>query len=708
MSSWNGNRFSVYTSEEKTTLGLIKEVGEIANFNNEKIKEIDNKKVSVDDMENIYKIDKNGNFVGSWFGIKKPTQSNEGLSGAVEQLLEQVENIENKLSFLDKMKLKIVYGAKGDGVTDDSQAVINCIANEDIIYFPSGNYKLKNITIKESDKILYGSPKAKILNDVHCFILDPYVQNIKFYNMKFVGNLKYAEIIGVDSLNSNKIKLSNNLLQVGEQLSGSNIYSIGQMDTKRANILSFDGEYYETDLKNYGFDGNYTNKIRQYFPQYVGNFEWTSCIRGNGFNDGLEVVNCEMRNQRGYFIQYVNTSNVKILNNIFDTCGMDMFNFGLNTVDIKNLWFENNICRNQINFAKQGIYLSSKSNRVSNLYFKNNIIEKITESFLSFFYSDCVFDNVLIEGNRFTDVDLYAIAGAGENFKIINNVFETKDFKTSDNTSYARTCIDIGYYLNSYVPNLITDYKNIIIEGNTFNTGRGIYIRQLNNNNKYPKNLKIKNNYINVISGGVSLCGEYIDIKENIIISNKDEDTTAQWCGLYLTNYFNKVKVSENVFDGETRIRLNKYTTPRVKVDIYKNRFEGNYCITGGLSNVLQNNDTVELNFYNNDIVTTNVQLNTCGFGEYYNNRYIYGNTIYDIPFVRNLMNQRYATTNSSLTESWRDSTNTSWLPKFYKLGDKFYKVDTLTSNKFYGLKNDLIYDGNTFKYLTTDGFLTT
>ena len=34
------------------------------------------------------------------------------------------------------------YGAKGDGVTDDSQAIINCLDAQDYVIFPSGTYKI--------------------------------------------------------------------------------------------------------------------------------------------------------------------------------------------------------------------------------------------------------------------------------------------------------------------------------------------------------------------------------------------------------------------------------------------------------------------------------------------------------------------------------------------------------------------------------------
>ena len=61
MSTWNKKNFSIYTSDERSALGLIEELGNQTNYNTEeieKVKESDNKKVSHDEMNRIYKIDK--------------------------------------------------------------------------------------------------------------------------------------------------------------------------------------------------------------------------------------------------------------------------------------------------------------------------------------------------------------------------------------------------------------------------------------------------------------------------------------------------------------------------------------------------------------------------------------------------------------------------------------------------------------------------
>ena len=110
MSTWNKKNFSIYTSDERSALGLIEELGNQTNYNTEeieKVKESDNKKVSHDEMNRIYKIDKNADFTGSWHGIKKPTASQEGLQATVDKIVE--EDIPNINSQLDNIANTVRY-----------------------------------------------------------------------------------------------------------------------------------------------------------------------------------------------------------------------------------------------------------------------------------------------------------------------------------------------------------------------------------------------------------------------------------------------------------------------------------------------------------------------------------------------------------------------------------------------------------------------
>lgn len=54
------------------------------------------------------------------------------------------------------------YGAVGDGITDDSNAIIKCIAENDIIVFPTGTYYVTKQLIVPNEKTLIGTGDAII------------------------------------------------------------------------------------------------------------------------------------------------------------------------------------------------------------------------------------------------------------------------------------------------------------------------------------------------------------------------------------------------------------------------------------------------------------------------------------------------------------------------------------------------------------------
>lgn len=59
----------------------------------------------------------------------------------VDELESSLEDTTTKVKFLEELKLFLVYGAKGDGITDDSNAILNAINETPIngeLYFPSG------------------------------------------------------------------------------------------------------------------------------------------------------------------------------------------------------------------------------------------------------------------------------------------------------------------------------------------------------------------------------------------------------------------------------------------------------------------------------------------------------------------------------------------------------------------------------------------
>lgn len=79
------------------------------------------------------------------------------------------------------------YGAKGDGVTDDTQAFIDCISNESVIVVPPGKYYLYNPIIASAEnKIIVGFPRAEIITGLRWEFNN--CNNISVCNLDFMGS----------------------------------------------------------------------------------------------------------------------------------------------------------------------------------------------------------------------------------------------------------------------------------------------------------------------------------------------------------------------------------------------------------------------------------------------------------------------------------------------------------------------------------------
>lgn len=113
-------------------------------INNELIPDIETlagTKENSADITNKRKLDENGNFTGSWFGFKNPVASEPGIQAQVNANTEQLEQTVKKGEIVINVK---DYGAVGDGVVDDTSAIMSAIAaaNEgSTIIIPSGSYK---------------------------------------------------------------------------------------------------------------------------------------------------------------------------------------------------------------------------------------------------------------------------------------------------------------------------------------------------------------------------------------------------------------------------------------------------------------------------------------------------------------------------------------------------------------------------------------
>lgn len=96
----------------------------------------------------------------------KPVSNEDLLPGAEFVEMTDVDgNKYNLLAYSPNSKILIpvksvkYYGAKGDGVTDDTEAINKCITNESLIYFPAGTYKVTG-TFTLDNKRIVGEHKS--------------------------------------------------------------------------------------------------------------------------------------------------------------------------------------------------------------------------------------------------------------------------------------------------------------------------------------------------------------------------------------------------------------------------------------------------------------------------------------------------------------------------------------------------------------------
>ena len=130
---YNGNKFSVYESEEKTVLGLLDELGSQVNHNT------DNLKIKTD----LY-----GDHKGSWQGIERPERVEGGIDAVV------IDHTE-KINFLTQLKAKFIFGIKGNGTdeTEKIQSYLDSLQSGDVAYFPKGNYAFTRLVLKDKPNI---------------------------------------------------------------------------------------------------------------------------------------------------------------------------------------------------------------------------------------------------------------------------------------------------------------------------------------------------------------------------------------------------------------------------------------------------------------------------------------------------------------------------------------------------------------------------
>ena len=299
---YNKKRFSIYDSEEKTALGLINQLAEQTNYNTdevERLTESDNKKVSHQEMKVKYLLDEEGNFTGSWFGISRPTGTNEGLQATVEKIIdevvpkvensatkEEVQTLENRIDDIIKIS---------SGEVDNIEVADARNGNDGVSYETLGKairtqFKKSNDDIKN----IVGDDVEYIINWNENY----YVDNS---NGKLVENISWKYTDYVDIKGYEKI-----LIETSQE--GSTSYNaFYDKDKNFISLLNLSNTSVDipTNAKYFRLsnDKRFTTKVKKYLPKLIDKV--SPSYVDNKVNEVSEKINVLFGNVN-YNIDWIN------------------------------------------------------------------------------------------------------------------------------------------------------------------------------------------------------------------------------------------------------------------------------------------------------------------------------------------------------------------------------------------------------------------
>lgn len=234
--------------------------------------------------------------------------------------------------FTNALKLKTIkeyvtpqmFGAVGDGITDDTQAVQNAINTGKVVYIPKGIYKTTNAIVVPSNATIFGDGESSVIS-----------------NTVLSGFEKNVFIIG--SLGSGTASGSPNNLTKYEASVLTDRYSL-ETDSS-ANFNVGDLVLISNGAINRNPENVYVDKIKSIedgtivFEDYISNMNLSNSVYIQNLND-IDAVD-ELGNPR-YIAENVNIHNLALRQELDDGSGMYVLSLACYKSEFRDIYLKGN------------------------------------------------------------------------------------------------------------------------------------------------------------------------------------------------------------------------------------------------------------------------------------------------------------------------------------------------------------------------------
>ncbi|MBS4747553.1 right-handed parallel beta-helix repeat-containing protein [Bacillus altitudinis] len=392
------------------------------------------------------------------------------------------------------------YGAKGDGVRDDSKALQNALNNKGNIYMPKGKYLIKSTLVVLGNTRIVFHPEAEIIRgaSIYCSFTNGYPED-KF--LAYEGNGNIEILGGIIDIKGNEIKSNGGGIVFGharnitiEGVTIKNPYNIHHIEINACenvmiNKCSFLG-YYHSGTRAFS-EAIQIDLAKSYevFPVF-GSYDGTVC-------KNITIKHCVFNNVGAGIgthnpAEYTFHENINILYNTFT----NLLHHGVSGLIFKNFRINGNSFLN----CYRGIYLAwSYDGKMDN----NVIKDSSNHGVLIRKTNKVTINNITVSRAKGVGISIYEDSGTININQAHIEYGKLLGINIDCNTTTVNNCIikynnDNGIYIHNSATN------NKIFGGSIYGNGKhGILITDDANSNQIKDVRIFANNQLNVNAGNV-------------------------------------------------------------------------------------------------------------------------------------------------------------------------------------------------------------